>query len=285
MRTTHIRVSSLIATVAAMALAGYAVRAIGQTPVPAQAPTGPAPRLPNGKPDLSGVWQRPYVPDMSRNGRGQQGYAEAPFSPADPPEKRAALKQGGNYAELPFTAAGLDDWKTYDPTNGDYTGNCMPFGMSRSINSPDPMQIMQSDRYIALLFEQNTWFHIVQMDGRDHPKDLNPTWFGHSIGRWDGDTLVVDTVGFNGYTRLDTIGHPHSAALHMIQTLRRTDMGHIAYTVTIDDPKAYTRPWKNERTFTLMNTELLEYSCEENNKDLREGHIRFWTPPDLARYR
>jgi hypothetical protein len=255
------------------------------TPVPTSVPTGPAPRMPNGTPDLTGVWQRAYVPDMSRNGRGQQGYAEAPFAPGDPPARRDELHKAGNFAELPFTPAGLDDWKTYDPANGEYTGSCLPFGLSRSMNSPDPMQVMQNDKYIALLFEQNTWFHIIYVDGRDHPKNVEPTWFGHSIGRWDGDTLVVDTVGFNGNTRLDTVGHPHSDALHMIQTLRRTDAGHIAYTVTIDDPKAYSKVWKNERTFTLMNTELMEYSCEENNRDLREGHIKAWAPPERPRYR
>jgi hypothetical protein len=254
------------------------------TPVPTSAPTGPPPRTPGGKPDFTGIWQRAYVPDMSRNGRGQQGYAEAPFAPGDPPAKRDELHKAGNYGELPFTAAGLDDWKTYDPANGEYTGSCMPFGLSRSMNSPDPMQVMQNDKYIALMFEQNTWFHVIYMDGRDHPKDLNPTWFGHSTGKWDGDTLVVDTVGFNGYTRLDTIGHPHSDALHMVETMRRIDAGHITYTVTIDDPKAYTKPWKNERTFTLMNTELIEYSCEENNRGLREGRIKPWTRPDKPKY-
>lgn len=218
----------------------------------------PTPRLSNGKPDLSGVWERPYVPDMTATGRNQRGHAE-----------------------LPFTPAGLADWKGYDAANGDYTGSCMPFGMTRSFNSPYPIQIMQNDTYVAMLFEQNTWFHMVYIDGRDHPKesDLNPTWFGHSIGRWDGDTLVVDTVGLNGYTRLDTIGHPHSDRLHLVQTLRRTDADHIAYTVTVDDPETYTKPWTNERTFTRSTGELIEYSCEENNKDLREGHIKLWTPP------
>ena len=255
----------------------------GQTPVPTAVPNGPAPRMPDGKPDFSGVWQRPYTPDMSRNGRGQMGYAEPPFSPADSAAKRDELKKAGNFNELPFTAAGLDDWKTYDPTDGDYTGSCLPFGMSRSMNSPDPLQIMQNDKYIGLLFEQNSWFHIVKLN-REHPKNLESTWFGDSVGRWDGDTLVIDTVGFNGNTRLDTIGHPHSDALHMIQTLKRTDAGHIAYTVTIDDPKAYSKPWKNERTFTLMNTEIMEYSCEENNKDLAGGHIKFWQPPAKPKY-
>ena len=118
-------------------------------------------------------------------------------------------------------------------------------------------------------------FHIVFTDGRDHPKDLAPTWFGHSIGKWDGDTLMVDTVGFNNKTRVDTEGHPHTEALHVVEHFRRTDANHIAYDVTITDPGAYTRPWKNVRTFTLRpDWEIMEYNCEENNKDVNEGHIK-----------
>jgi hypothetical protein len=220
-----------------------------------QAPK-PAPRLPNGKPDLSGVWARPYVPDMTRTGRNQKGAAE-----------------------LPFTPAGLAEWKAYDAANGDYTGSCLPFGMTRSFNSPYPMQIVQNDAVVALLFEQNTWFHAVPTDGRALPKDPDPTWFGTSVGRWDGDTLVIDTIGFNGYTRLDTVGHPHSDALRLVQTFKRTDFDHIAYSVTVDDREIYAKPWTNERTFTLDKGGLIEYSCEENNKDLREGHIKMWTLP------
>jgi hypothetical protein len=254
----RILLSSIVSAAMVLGLGTWALE-----PSAAQtASDGPAPRLRNAKPDLNGVWERPYVPDMTRNGRNQQGLAD-----------------------LPFTPAGLEDWKSYDPANGDYTGSCMPFGLSRSINSPTPMQIMQTEKYVALLFEQNTWFHVIPIDGRSHPGGdaLNPTWFGHSIGKWEGDTLVVDTIGFNGYTRLDTIGHPHSEALHLIQTFRRTDARHIAYTITVDDPKTYTRPWKNERTFTLLDGELIEYSCEENNKSLWEGRIKPWTPPPLRK--
>src|SRR6185369_6046820 len=148
----HLTIAAACAIAGLIIVAGSRVTShaqiSGQTPVPTSAPTGPAPRLPSGKPDFTGVWQRPYVPDMSRNGRGQVGYAEAPFTAGDPAPKRDEMHKAGNYAELPFTAAGLDDWKTYDPTDGDYTGNCLPFGMSRSLNSPDPVQIMQNDRYI-----------------------------------------------------------------------------------------------------------------------------------------
>ncbi len=208
------------------------------------------------RPDLNGVWQGPYVPDMTRTGRNQTGEPN-----------------------LPFTSSGENQWKSYDPANGDYTGACLPFGLSRSINAPNPFQIIQGGDYVAFLFEVNNWFHVVPMDGRPMPQDPNPQWFGTSVGHWDGDTLVVETRGFNGWTRLDTVGHPHSDHLHLTQTFRRTDADHIAYTVTVDDPVTYTRPWKNERVLTRQKGELIEYSCEENNKDLREGHIKGWVPP------
>jgi hypothetical protein len=206
--------------------------------------------------DLNGVWQGPYVPDMSRTGRNQTGEPN-----------------------LPFTPAGEKEWKSYDAANGDYTGACLPFGLSRSVNAPNPFQIIQGGNYVGFMFEVNNWFHVVPTDGRATPKDPNPQWFGTSVGRWDGDTLIVETRGFNGWTRLDTIGHPHSDQLHLTQTFRRVDADHIAYTVTVDDPVIYTRSWKNERVLTRQKGELIEYSCEENNKDLREGHIKGWVPP------
>jgi hypothetical protein len=220
----------------------------GAAELGAKPASGPVPRTPDGKPDLSGLWQRPYVPDMSKTTKGQVGTPD-----------------------LPFTEAGLKAWKSYDPANGDYTGSCLPFGLLRSMNSPDPIQIMQSPQYVTLLYEQNTWFHIIPID-KQHHEGATPTWFGDSVGHWDGDTLVVDTVNFNGRTRLDTIGHPHS------ERFTRTDATHIAYEVTIDDPKTFSKPWNNKRTFTLRpDWEIMEYSCEENNKDLFEGHIK--APP------
>ncbi len=213
------------------------------------------PRMPNGKPNLQGVWQHPYVPDMTQDKL---------------PDQKGA-------GPLPFSAWGADNFKNYDPAKFDYTGHCLPFGLLRSMNVGGyPIQIMQNDTYLAELFEQNTWFHVVYIDGRDHPKDLDPTWFGNSVGKWDGDTMVVDTIGFNGKTRLDTIGHPHTDQLHVIERFTLTDRNHIAYEVTIDDPKAYTRPFNNKRIFTRMKPgeELIEYSCEENNRDLTQGHIK-----------
>ena len=124
----------------------------GQAPNGATGTAGP-PRRTDGKPDLSGVWMPPYVPDMTMNKRDQRGYAEAPFSPDDTPQVRQSLYAKGNKAELPFTTAGLADWARYDAATGDYTGSCFPFGLQRSVNAPYPFQIMQDDQQVALLFE------------------------------------------------------------------------------------------------------------------------------------
>jgi hypothetical protein len=206
------------------------------------------PRMPDGRPDLSGVWERPFVPDMTKSGRDQQGEPQLPFT----------------------------DWaKQHLIEQFDYSAHCLPLGYTRGINSPMPVEIVQRPDRIVLLYEMNNTFHIVFTDGRDHPKDLQPTWFGHSIGKWEGDTLMVDTVGFNDKTRIDTQGHPHTETLHVVEHFRRTDATHMAYDVTVTDPGAYTRPWKNVRTFRLRpDWEIMEYNCEENNKDVNEGHIK-----------
>src|SRR6202166_420818 len=129
------------------------------------------PRMPDGKPNLNGIWQHPYVPDVTKDGKDQKGAGE-----------------------LPFTPEGADNFKTYDVSKFDYTGHCLPFGLIRSMNVGGyPIQIFQNDGYLAFLFEQNTWFNIVNLN-REHPKNLDATWFGNSVGKWDGDTFVVDTI-------------------------------------------------------------------------------------------
>jgi hypothetical protein len=242
------RFAAGLLTALAMAVVLPALAAAQQ---PYQPPAGPAPRTPSGKIDFSGVWQKPYVPDLTKDGTDFKGLAE-----------------------LPFTPWGAAEWKKYDAAEGDYTGACLPFGMPRSVNTPEPMQIMQSDTYFTFLFEQNSWFTVAPIDGRPHRQGI-PTWFGDSVGRWEGDTLVIDTVNFNGKTRLDTIGHPHSDQLHLVQRFSRPDRGHILHEMIVDDPKTFTTPWKTARTFTLRTDwEMMEYSCEENNKSLWEGRIK-----------
>jgi hypothetical protein len=273
------RASTRLTAVGLFALL-LSIHASGQSPAGVTGEGGP-PRRADGKPDLSGVWSPPYVPDMTVNRRDQRGFAEAPFSPDDPPAQRQKL-YAGNKRDLPFTPAGLADWAAYDAATGDYSGSCFPFGLMRSVNAPYPFQIMQDDRHVAFLFEINTWHHVVPIT-REYPARMadTPTWYGYSIGRWDGDTFVIESKGFNGYTRLDTVGHPHSDALRLTQTFTRIDAKTMAYTVTIDDPKTYTKTWTNERTFRLNEGGLIEYSCEENNRGLWEGRIKGWSPPWL----
>jgi hypothetical protein len=212
----------------------------------AQDSPGPVPRAADGKPSLSGVWEIPYTPNMLRG-----------------------------VAKPPFTAWGEEDFKNYDSGKFDYAANCLPLGWTRLMNTPMPMEIMQEPNRIAVLFEAWQTYKVIPTDGRDHPKNVDPTWAGNSVGHWEGDTLVIDTIGFNEKTRLDTIGHPHSDQLHTIERLTRTDSKHIAYEITVIDPKAYSDPITNKRVFTLRpEWELMEYSCEENNKDVREGHIK-----------
>jgi hypothetical protein len=216
-----------------------------------QAPTGPTPKAADGKPDLSGLWFRPYVPDMTRSNAQQQGPKE-----------------------LPFTDWGKRQWEGYSAEEGDYTGACLPFGLVRSMNSPDPIFFLQNGPWLGLLYEQNTWFKLIPIDGRAHTKG-EPTWFGDSVGHWEGDTLVVHTNNFNGKTRLDTIGHPHSDQMETTEKFTRTDLGHMNYEITIHDPKTFTADWTNTRQFTLRtDTQIMEYSCEENNKSLWEGRIK-----------
>ena len=153
----HFAASLLTALAAAIV---FPVLAAGQQEY--QPPAGPAPRTSSGKVDFSGVWQKPYVPDLTKDGKDFKGFAQ-----------------------LPFTPWGETEWKKYDAAEGDYTGACLPFGMTRSVNTPEPMQIMQSDTYFTFLFEQNSWFAVVPIDGRQHRKGIADLVrrLGRSLGR------------------------------------------------------------------------------------------------------
>jgi len=280
-------ISAVLVMTVSVAPTLIAQRGRGQGAAPA-APAGPAPRMANGKPDLSGHWANPYTPNMA--GRGvldpttrqpitfeRQGEAL--------PDAAAAAAGGARTYDLPYTEWGLKQWKIYDPVaNGDYAGNCLPFGMSRNINSPHGLQIIHNPNALAFLFEQNTWFHWVPLEaGFKWPADLPETWNGVSTGRWDGDTLIIETSGFNGYTKLDTAGHPHSKQLKLTNTFKRLDANTMEHTVTVHDPRAYTRDWMNVRTWRLKQYPdvIMEYSCDENNlHSLLEGAIKVWKAPE-----
>jgi hypothetical protein len=213
-------------------------------------PTGPVSRLPNGHPDLNGVWV----------GGG----------PINDLEKDGGLKPGEIDSLLLPWAKELMSKRdvTLEPHN-----QCLPMGVPRT--TPFPFRFLQNytDKqatHLYILHEGNIHtYRQIFMDGRQHPPadELDSTWLGHSIGTWDGDTLVIDTVGFNDKWWFDRRGHPHTERLHTIERWTRKDMGHMENVVTIDDPGAYTKPFtvRFMATWTPGN-ELLEYICQENNQ-------------------
>jgi len=247
----------LAASVMLIALAAMAttVPAAGQS---ATSKTQDVPRLSTGKPDFSGVWDHPRVQDVTRDSNTCGGGT------------RGCSQKGAG--ELSFTAEGAKRWQG---PHIDFTAYCLPWGYSRAGQVEYPLEIMQKPDRFAFLFESNNIFHVVFTDGREHPKDLEPNWMGHSVGKWEGDTLVIDTIGFNGKTYIDTAEHPSSDALHVVERISYIDPQHLSYEITWEDPKIYTKPVKNTRVYARMKPgdELMEYWCMENNRTLLDGHL------------
>ena len=155
----------------------------------------------------------------------------------------------------------------------DPEGFCMPPGVPRVNGVPFPNKVVQTPAVIVVLYETRTTFRQIFLDNHAVIKDPNPTWMGYSTANWDGDVLIVETVGFNDKTWLDDVGHPHSEQLRVTERWRRRDFGHMVVDITITDPVAYLRPWTVTQEFLLApDDELLEYACGENNVD----------PPRLA---
>lgn len=206
--------------------------------------SAPVPRSADGKPDLTGVWQ-------VRNGNALF-YVTGALKPEEMrPWAAAVYKQSeDNYRR---------------DTDGIA---CMPPGPKAGIGVGNtPMKIVQTPRLVVVLYEYHTIFRQIFTDGRALPEDPNPTWMGYSIGRWDGDTLVVTTAGYNDRTTLDLAGHPHTEALRLTERYHRRDTGHLDLQVTFEDPKAYTKPWTVPVEFDLVpDGDLIEYICE-NERD------------------
>ena len=206
-----------------------------------QRPKGPTPRTPDGHVDFSGVW----------NGGGPVGDIMPGLLPGE---------------KVEMTAAGK---KIFDSrlSKDDPEANCLPTGIPRI--APYPWRILQTPTHIFYLFEGNIHsFRQVFLNQSKHPDDPDPTWYGHSIGQWEGDTMVIDTVGFNDKFWFDFRGHPHTEQLHTIERLSRPDLGTLDIETTIIDPGAYVHPFKIKFTATLRpNEELMEYICQENQQD------------------
>jgi hypothetical protein len=235
-------------------LLGVALLAVVAVSIAAQSGAGkPVPRLPNGKPDFTGVWDHPRVADISKDANGRCA------------GETAGCKNTGA-GELPFTPLGKAENDRKD--KWDYGAHCMPWGYVRSYATPYPHAYVHHPDRLVVVWEQDNAFHMIPTDGRPLPKDPDASWRGTSVGHWEGDTLVIETIGFNGRTWLDTAEHPHSDQLRVIERMTRPDYDHINYELTMEDPKFYSKPLKNVRTFVLMKPgqELYEYSCAENNR-------------------
>lgn len=227
---------------------GYREPGIPRTPDGKPNLTAPVPRNADGKPNLSGLWQpeiSPYRFDVIQDIKD-----EGVFRPD---------------AEALFLKRAVDLRRDNPVTH------CLPAGPQAIFASGSTRfyRIVQSPNMIALLYELDG-FRQIYTDGRPLPKDPNPTWVGYSIGHWDGDTLVVETAGFNDKTWLDMVGHPHSERLRVTERFRRTDFGHMQVQVTYDDPEVLTKPLTiSVAVRYAADSDMLEYVCNEDEQDTR----------------
>lgn len=206
--------------------------------------SAPAPKMPDGKPDLSGIWEH-------LNSRTTAYYLDGIDIPWQP------------------WAKALFQQNTENNQKDNPESRCLPRGVPKA-DAFDLHQIVQTDGLVAILYEYQTMYRQIFTDGRELPKNPNPTWMGYSVGHWEGDTLVVESNGFNGKAWLSGRGNPISDALHLTERMRRRDFGHMDVKITLDDPKAFTKPWTAELHPELIpDTTLLESFCQENERDLR----------------
>ncbi len=212
--------------------------------------SAPAPRLADGHPDLQGIWE-PNANKYLRN-------IAADMKPEDVPYQ-------------PWARAVADERADGSHSKEDPDANCLPQGVPKIAAAPAPWKIVQTPGFIVVVHEAFNLWRQIFTDGREllPNEELTPTWMGYSVGKWEGDTLVVDTRGFNGKAWLDQLGKPSTEALHVIERYRRKDYGHMDIQITIDDPRAYTKPWTVTQEVHLSAVpELMEFICNENNRDL-----------------
>ena len=195
-------------------------------------------QAPASTPDLTGIWSPPRTP---------KGFLPYNFSPeAPPPMQPWAIK----HCELVGCGTGPLG-RANDDSRDPFLTSCAPYGIPRLMNYVEPFEILQTPGRVIMLFEGGNAVRQIWTDGRGHPADLDPSWMGHSIGHWEGDTLVVETIGLTDKTWLDTAGHPHSDALRVTERIRRVDHDTLENTLTFDDPKTYTRPWSSKIIYKL----------------------------------
>jgi len=199
--------------------------------------TRPAPRMADGKPDLNGIYIAPYhsirVVDKITLKPGAEKYHVGP--------------------EYTFSLG----------------EQCLPRGVPDTIGEPYPIQIVQTPSLVVLLYEAGEYFRVIPTDGRPHPKELDPTWMGNSVGHWEGDTLVVDVTGVND--KVSVGEYRHTTAYHVVERFERPTYDTLKYSATIEDPNVFAAPWTEVGTFTLHpEWDIQEYICNENNHDYKK---------------
>ena len=233
----------------------YRTPGIPRTPDGKPNLAAPVPKAADGKPDLSGLWQRQASPN------------ERTVALSVGPNLEDFMRPGEKIPPLLPAARALYKQRLANLSADRPSGRCLPHGIPDQMLIRAPMKIVQGPGLTLILYEEFTRFRQVLTDGRGHPPVTTPAWLGYSIGKWEGDSFVVDTRGFNDKSWIDDSGRPHTEALHTVERFRRRDFGHMDVEITIDDPQAYTKPWSFPLQFQLMaDTEMIEDVCD-NEKD------------------
>lgn len=269
---------------------------------------GPAPRTPDGKPDFDGIWDfvdaargtRPQRTDVipgsapaaaATNGAAANATPNATTAgnqPAPGAASKAAAAPPFSFRSqfwnigltvpggLPFTpwATALRKQRVDNNNKDNPDAHCLPLGLMQLHTHPQPRKMVQTPNLLVIMYEANYGLRQIFMDGRPLPKpdDVEPWWYGYSIGHWEGDTLVVETTGFRDDVWLDVEGSPLTSTGKMTERFRRPDFGHLQIDITVEDPKAYTKPWTvriNQKL--LLNTDLIEFICNENEQS--DAHL------------
>ena len=234
--------------------------------------SAPAPRAPDGKPDLTGVWhlqtmrQDTELTPLANEG-GYTGNIFRDMRPEQVPERPEAAK--------------LRAERMKSGTRPNPSPFCLPMGIPVNNFLVEVVKFIQAPKEIVVIYEVDGSYRQIYTDGRPLPKDMSPSWLGYSTAHWDGDTLVAETEGFNDRTWLDMIGHSHSEALHLTERYHRLDYGHMEVEMTFQDPVMYTHPFTIKFTLALVpDSDILETYCNENEKDrahipgLKEVHAK-----------
>jgi hypothetical protein len=236
--------------------------------------SAPAPRL-RGKPDLSGIWEtesspRKELASLFPPGVGLLPGGENGLGEDDPHKYFLNVLADYKPGQEPLTPAAAARFQKQMQGGGPKpTTLCAPPAIPVSEVIPAPYKIVQTPGLMLMLYEGDTYFRQVYTDGRKHPADPQPSWLGYSVGKWEGDTLVVDVIGLNDKGPLDAMGHFHSDAIHVTERFHRIDFGHMENQITIEDPKTFTKPVTIKVNLRLLpDTDLIESFCTEDESDL-----------------